>query len=222
MPTNQVVQFTVQTGEVSPQVAINLRGQEGVLATNSATESPTRPGVYLTDPFNDLNEDTYEIVITADDGSHLGNYEVYLLAEDGTYIAYEPSGQDADISALERKLTAPTVVYTNPTAAGNIRIIRGDAYDDTAWPRFSINFDKDVDGLNFTFTIRRKGRSKADPPELQVTGVGTGEVCLPSISSDDTINLEVTKQYTWDCEVEFSASSKQTLIGTCEVIEDLT
>jgi hypothetical protein len=161
---------------------------------------------------------TYQVVFEGTDGEQVQGAEFVNI-----------SGGDASEAKQDQIIAAIsplTTVYTPQLTEDTLTLVRGDAYDGVANNALTWSSSKVVTGYTVNFTIRDS--QDVIVMDNTTTGVdtsgSTGNTLSVSLSSAATDLLDPLKSiYTFDVEVEFSATSRWTAVkGTLCVEQDVT
>ena len=227
------------TFAAAPARAITVQLWSLDLTTEEADESGVEilpnKGIYRV-AYTDVTGYTgsYRIVVTDTlTGFGIATYEAAFTGTDGEIIEATEfvniSGGDAT-SAKQDQIIASispiTTVYTPQLTEDTLTLVRGDAYDGLSNAPLTWSSSKDISGYPVNFTIRDS--QDVIVMDNTTAGVDTsgsaGNTLSVSLSSAATDLLDPLKSiYTFDVEVEFSATSRWTAVkGTLCVEQDVT
>ena len=161
---------------------------------------------------------TYQVVFEGTDGEQFQGAEfVNISGGDAT-----EAKQDQIIASI----SPITTVYTPQLTEDTLTLVRGDAYDGVSNAPLTWSSSKTVTGYPINFTIRDS--QDVIVMDNTTTGVDTsgsaGNTLSVSLTSAATDLLYPLKSiFTFDVEVEFSATSRWTAVkGTLCVEQDVT
>jgi len=161
---------------------------------------------------------TYQVVFEGTDGEQVQGAEfVNITGGDATQAK-----QDQIIASI----SPITTVYTPQLTEDTLTLVRGDAYDGLSNAPLTWSSAKNISGYAVNFSIRDS--QDVLIMDSSTAGVDTsgsvGNTLTVSLSSEATDLLDPLKSiYTFDVEVEFSATSRWTAVkGTLCVEQDVT
>jgi len=163
---------------------------------------------------------TYQVVFEGSDGEQVQGAEFVNVEIDGG------DATEAKQDQIIASISPITTVYTPQLTEDTLTLVRGDAYDGVANAPLTWSSSKDISGYPVNFTIRDS--QDVIVMDNTTTGVDTsgsvGNTLSVSLSSAATDLLDPLKSiYTFDVEVEFSATSRWTAVkGTLCVEQDVT
>ncbi len=121
--------------------------------------------------------------------------------------------------ARASQLNAVAKIPTSQPAHNTLEIVRGDDYDDVAWPALTWTAPQDVTGATVTLTIRGK---KSDDILATITGgTAAGTTVTVTLTHADTKDI-TPGLYDFDVQVEISGSKQTIALGDCLILEDQT
>jgi hypothetical protein len=230
-------QYLIAAAAPARAITAKLYDEDVVLVDTAidVSETVANTGAY-TITFTNATElsGSYRLIMIDDvTGYGIAQYNAVLTGTTSEVVqAYEytASGSGAATEAKQDQILAAispiTTVYTPQLTEDTLTLVRGDAYDGVANNGLSWTSSKDVSGYPVNFTIRdSQDVIVMDTSTAGVdTGGSIGNTLSVTLSSAATDLLDPLKSiYTFDVEVEFSATSRWTAVkGTLCVEQDVS
>lgn len=230
-------QYLIAAAAPARAITAKLYDEDVVLVDTAidVTETVANTGAYTITFLNTPElSGSYRLIMIDDvTGYGIAQYNAVFAGTASEVVqAYEytASGSGAATEAKQDTIIAAisplTTVYTPQLTEDTLTLVRGDAYDGVANNALTWSSSKDISGYTVNFTIRDS--QDVIVMDNTTTGVDTsgsvGNTLSVSLSSAATDLLDPLKSiYTFDVEVEFSATSRWTAVkGTLCVEQDVT
>ena len=143
-----------------------------------------------------------------------------LLYSGQTIVDFPAASGDATAAnqtSILAKLTSPTRIYVNPSSTNRIKLIRGNAYDDTSWNSPPWSVDAADNGTAFRFLVY-----KADDEStkyIDETGTVASAIAAPDLTNANTLAIPADVEVKFSMTLEYSATSHKTIAeGDCCVV----